>query len=212
MKTILALLFISYTASAQYTAVAETFSDISGRPFFPTQYQNVNGSPYFFQDWVLSEIALTNGNVLKDIRANINLATDEVHFLNEDGSTMIANSAVIRSVETSAPDHYKFVPSPAQNAFFLLLVDGKARLLKQQKKTIMETKPFNSATIERTFVQDTRILLEFNGDLREVKSTSDIYRLLSPGGELERFGSSRKLKKKSLDSWITLVEHFNSGK
>lgn len=210
MRALIFLLaLIPVLGYAQNTAVAETFSDINGKPFFPKQYQDVQGTPYFFDEFVVSDVQLKNGTVLKNVRTNINLVTDELHYLAEDGKPMIANSLMIKSIETASPEHYKFVPSPAQNAFVQLLSDGKAQLYKHQKKTMMETKPFNSATVEKSFSSDTNVILSYNGELTEIKSMDDIYRVLGADSKLKEYASSNRLKKKSVDDWARLVEYFN---
>jgi hypothetical protein len=202
---------LPFQGFGQNTAVTETFMDISGKPFFPTQYQDVQGTPYFFDEFVVSDVQLNNGKVLKNVRTNINLVTDELHYLSEDGHPMIANSAMIKAIETTAPGHYKFVPSPAQNAFFQLLSDGKAQLFKHQKKVMLETKPYNSGTIQKSFARNSSILLAYGSEFNEIKSIDDICQVLSPDGKLKQYASSQKMKKKSQEDWIELVDYFNAA-
>lgn len=196
----------AFTSYAQTATVVETFSDISGQPFFPKQYVDVNGSPYMFDDWTTSTITLNDGRVIRNIKTNFNLVNNDLLYLDEKGQTMVANPSVVKTIEVAGR---KFIPTEAKNTYLeVLSTQEKATLARHRKKVIMETKPFNSATIQKDFrVLESYILLR-DGNASEVKSVNDLYQALTP--ELKEFVKKEKLRSKSADSWVKIVNYYNS--
>jgi len=74
----------------------------------------------------------------------------------------------------------------------------------------METKAFNSATVQKTFVTNEDYMVAAGENLREVKSLNDIYEVLAPAGQLKDFAKKEKLKQKSASSWMKIVNYYNS--
>lgn len=213
---VLTLLFFPCVVYGQHAATApaygggavETFTNIAGQPFFPKRYEDVNGTPYLFDDWTVSNIVLNDGRVIKNIRTNFNLVTNELLYQDEKGQTMVAKSTVVKLVEAGTR---KFITTPAKNTYYeVLSTEGKAMLLKYYKKVILETKPFNSATIQKNFVIDESHLLLVGDNVTEVKSAKDIYEALSPSDNLKDFAKKERLRQKSTESWVKIVDYYNS--
>jgi len=201
---------LSFVGAAQNMATVENFRDVAGTPFFPKQYVDVNGSPFLFEDFVLSTITLQDGRAIKGVKTNFNLVTEELLYVDEKGATMVASAKVVKSIETNTDEPRKFVPTQANNTFCeVISSEGKATLLKHSKKVIMETKPFNSSTIERNFVTDVSHLISVGGNVSEVKSVDDLYETLK-SDQVKEFARKEKLKKKSEESWVKIVNYFNS--
>ena len=211
MKIFGLLLLLSPIITSAQVSQVESFNTISGQPFFPKQYQDVNGTPYLFEEWTPSTIVLENGSALKDVRTNFNLVTNELLYLDEQGKTMVAKPSVIRSVEVKSAKARKFITTHAKNSYLeVVSSEGKATLLKHQKKVILETKPYNSATVQKNFKTSETIMVEVAGNLTEVKSTSDLLEVLTPAEELKDFAKEQRLKSRSVDSWVKIVDHYNT--
>ncbi len=210
MKSIATFLFLLPLFAFGQGAVVENFRDVAGTPFFPKQYRDVNGSPYLFEDWILATVELTNGKKVENIKTNFNLVTDELIYVDEKGTTMVANTALIKSVVSTSAKR-KFVTTPARNTFFeVISTEGKATLLRYNKKVIQELKPYNSATIQRSFVSNESLMLSVGDKLVEVKSLNDLYQELGPADALKAYAKKEKLKNKSDDSMAKLVAYYNS--
>lgn len=203
---VLTLILFFSAAYGQHTPQVENFRDIAGTPFFPKTYVDISGNPYLFDDFEKSTIILNGGQVLKDIKTNLNLVTHELLYVDEKGNTMIASSSAVKSVEI---EFRKFIPTPAKNAYCeVISTEGKATLVRIRKKRIVEMKPYNSATVQRDFRTAESFSVLVDGKLTEIKSASDLYETLSPS--LKDFATSEKLKSKSADSWIKIVNYYNS--
>jgi hypothetical protein len=186
----------------------ETFATADGRPFFPKQYVDVNGSPNMFDDWETATIHLNNGRVLNSVKTNFNLVSNELLYLDEKGKTMVANATVIKLIEVS---DRKFVPTEAKNSYIeVLSTQGKATLHRHTKKVIIESKPFNSATIQKDFRTKEDVILSVNGNETEIRSANDLYEVLGSADRLKDFAKKEKLKAKSVESWVKIVDYYNS--
>lgn len=200
-------LFLSAT-HAQSLAVAEQFRDIAGTPFFPRTYVDVSGTPYMFDDFEESTITLTSGQVLKEVKTNFNLVAGQLLYVDEKGQTMIASPIAVKTVEASGR---KFVPSPAKNAYCeVISTEGKATLLRLVKKVIMETKAYNSATVQKNFSTNESHILVVGEKATEVNSSNDLYEVLTPSETLKDFAKKEKLKARSEASWIKIVNFYNA--
>lgn len=181
---------------------------VDGRPFFPKQYVDVNGSPNMFDDFIPSKIILNDGKVIDNIRTNFNLVTSELLYLDETGKTMVASASTVKSVEIGVR---RFITTPAKNTYFeILSTEGKAMLVRYTKKVIMETKPYNSATVQKDFRTNESHLLVIDDNLTEVKSLKNIFEVLPSTDHLKEFAKKEKLKQKSVDSWVKIVDYYNS--
>jgi hypothetical protein len=202
----LIILLLPALAKTQSLAVAEQFRDIAGTPFFPRTYVDVNGSPYLFDEFQKSTITLFNGQVLKDVKINFNLLNGDLLYVDEKDQTMIASPLAVRTVEA---DTRKFVPSPAKNMYCeVMSTQGKATLLRLYKKTIMETKAFNSATVQKNFQTYESYMLIVGEKATEVNSANDLYETL--GDNLKDFAKTEKLRQKAVSSWVKIVNYYNS--
>lgn len=189
-------------------ARVETFATVDGRPFFPKQYTDVNGTPNLFDDWTVSTITLNDGKVINNIKTNFNLVTDELLYVDEKGQPMVASPSVIKMV---VADDRTFITTDAKNTFVeVLSTQGKAVLLRHRKKVIVETKPYNSATIQKDFRTKEDVIVVANGNSTEVNSASDLYEALGSSDQLKDFAKKEKLKPRSIDSWAKIVDFYNS--
>ncbi|HZY77870.1 MAG TPA: hypothetical protein VFE50_00010 [Cyclobacteriaceae bacterium] len=204
------ILLLPFVSRSQNMAVVENFRDVAGTPFFPRQYVDVNGSPYMFEDFISATITLHDGRTIKGVKTNFNLVTEELLYMDEKGATMVASPKAIKRLETDSSEPRTFIPTQASNTFCeVISSEGKATLLKHIKKVIMETKPYNSSTIERSFVTDISHLVSVGGSISEVKSADDLYESLK-SEQVKEFAKKEKLKKKSEESWVKIVDYFNS--
>jgi hypothetical protein len=212
MKQVL-IIFASLLSLSSYSqSTVENFTTISGQPFFPRTYQDVNGTPYLFDDWEPSTITLMNGAVLRDIKTNFNAVTDELLYIDNAGKTMVANPTVVKEIEVNAGTTRKFITTAAKNAYYEILSSpGNATLLRFNKKVIIESKPYNSATVQKNFIRRESLMLSYEGSVTEVKSSYDLFDLLKPAEPLKEFAKNERLKNRSVDSWIRIVDYYNSS-
>lgn len=157
-------------------ATSEFFTDVSGRPVFPSNYVDVSGTPFAYEDWRAAAITLGSGRKLAGVQVKLDLLKHEVYYIDERGKEMIAKRGVIHQI--SFPDksdstvYRSGFPALEENTtatLYEVLADGRVVLLKQTTKVIQELKRFNSATIERKFVLREAYFL-FHRDDKKMKT------------------------------------------
>jgi hypothetical protein len=152
-KTLLILLFSPLLSISQQKVDVDKvegvgvnqFYTVGGEPFSTTKYTKiVAGTPYFKKEWLEAIlIPLTTTKKYKVEKARLDLLTNEVYFIDNDG---VEKSALIDFKEIQFNDAAtnsvynlkKFLNPNSTNAkkpnWFLLLVPGELSLYKQNKK------------------------------------------------------------------------------
>ena len=116
---------------------------------------------------------------IKGISAKLDLTTGDVHYLDANGSWLIATAPIKQVIFTGAPgNNYKFIHSSilpvasnkTKKGWYLWLVSGTASLYKYFSKTVSESKPYGASTAEqRIKTADIYFVLYSNAYL-EVKN------------------------------------------
>jgi hypothetical protein len=199
-------------------------SDIKGTPISSNSNSDVSGSPFFISTWCDADIVLASGAVLNRIPIKLNLSTHEVHVLKDEKEKMeiVANpgsikSIAIKSLTENDINSYTFrigfppIDRMSANTFYLVLADGRAKLLKLISKKIVEEKPFNSSVAERKFVENEGLYLFYGGVMIRVKKNKDFF--VTTFGEqkdqIEKFVTENKLKCKTEKEMIRVIDYFN---
>ncbi len=202
-------------------ATAEFFTDVSGRPIFPGGYVDVHGSPFWQEDWKPAYVVLGTGKKLAGLLVRLDLLKHEVYYMDETHNEMIAKKGVVKElvfVENGDSIRFRAGFPPIENntlaTLYEVLATGKTVLLKQHIKVIMETKPFNSATTERTFVGKEEYYLSKQGQTKLTKIKKDrkdvLEALADRQKNVEGYMKSNGLKCRSEKDLIEIVGYYNA--
>ncbi len=198
------------------------FYIVGGEPFSTTKYTKiVAGTPYFKKEWLEAIlIPLTTTKKYKVEKARLDLLTNEVYFIDNDG---VEKSALIEFKEIQFHDAAnnsfynlkKFSNPNSTNAkkpnWFLLLVPGELSLYKQNKKVIFESTPYGSSLTEQKIKDTEEYFLLMNDKLTPIKSITDLQQLLpKKKQEMESFINPLKKEKNKSEALIQAVTYYNS--
>lgn len=202
-------------------ATSEFFTDVSGRPLFPSNYVDVSGTPFRYADWRPAVITLSSGRKLSGVQVKLDLLKHEVYYIDERGSEMIAKRGVIHQI--ALPDgrdsvFYRSGFPPIQEntaaTLYEVLADGRVSLLKQTTKVIQELKRFNSATIERQFVsQEAYFLFHKDNKIMEMvrKDRKLVLEVLADRQESVRlFLEENRNRCRTESDLVEVVTYYNS--
>ena len=198
------------------------FISVNGEPILTTKFSKlVEGSQYFIDDWAKGNIVMPHGTTYKDIDVKLDLVSQEVHYKDDKGRELVANTA-LKDVYLKSADGltmYHFVHSSylekaegLAKGWYQLLSAGAAGLYKEHKKTVNENKPYGSATTEQRIQTKEQYIVVFGGKATVIKKVKDLPSVLSEKKvEMEKFISSQDQKTASLEErLLAAVEHFNS--
>lgn len=200
-------------------------TDAASRPLFLRTNYIAEGSPYLFEDYKLAEVTLENDKVYPNIKAKFNLVERELVYMDDNGEEMVATtpvksirffSAVINGSlqsETILVGDDKPI-NTASNDIFILLADGKGKLMKKISVTYTDQKKYGEATITRTFrrKETNYAKMPDSKELTKVeKNKSDILVLFGKKqAQVSNFIEQNNLKCKSDEDLIQVFKYYNS--
>jgi hypothetical protein len=230
LLTISAFLFLNITVNGQVapdlsrnnSGPSQLFlTSVNGEPFSTTKYAEVvSGSAFFSEKWMKGTGLLSNGQVFKAVPLRLNLLENRVHYKEENGQEMIANSPIheLKLTDTSSGETYSFVYSSFLSAnqhsqpdcWLIPLQTGHIGLYKQIYKSISETLPYGSATAEQRIKTVTRYFLLKENEFKSIGKWQDLTELLSERkAEVQEYLRLNKLKGKSESDHISVVKFYN---
>ena len=173
------------------------------------------GSPFFKEDWLSTFLTLNNGTSYNGLQGKLDIMTGNVVYKNESGAELVAQAPIKQIIFTEGANRYIFLSSSSlpgsssKKAWYQQLASGKVSLYKQFEKTIVEQRPFNSATIEQSIKTSEKYYLLKGQTLITVKKPKDILEALSDKArELEKFNAEKS--KASEKNMTELVSYYNS--
>lgn len=194
---------------------------VDGAPFVNAKFARVvEGSPFFNEQTMLGDIILSEGKEYKNIKVRLNLLEAQVNYIDDKNIEMIASTPIKEVVlwDTILKIDHRFIFSDyiqssqkPEKDFYELLQSGKAELYKQHKKTILESKPYGSATFEQKIRTELRYYVLVNARWTRVKKLKELPIVLSDNNdEVLKFISDKKLSGDSQANFEAIIFYYNS--
>ena len=202
--------------------LARSFFIVGGEPFVTTKFTKlVSGTPYFKNEWMNGLVVFPDNKEQKNVPIKIDLYSNEIHYLDPTGLERVALNTIkeiILSDSTKAVNyrfiHFTGMPKAVglKEGWYLWLHTGNASLYKYFNKTITESKPYSSSTVEQSMKTTETYLVHYNNTLLEIKKIKDAPSVLAnKKAELEEFLKTRDDKSLSMDDRMTaLIAYYNS--
>lgn len=222
------LLFCSSVAHAQRVVNVDNsagvdqsmFQVINGEPFVNVKFVSlVSGSPYFRDEWMPGR-AVSWGN--KQTFAGIyklDLVDNQIHFLDRSVEKVathpLKNVILLDSItgQLYTFTYYTYLPATASNrkGWFLELATGKANLYQHFNKRVMESKPYNSATVEQRISTIDEYYIQIDSAITQIKKLKEASAVFpSHQAEVNKFIEQNDGKGKLGDKLVALVKYYNS--
>jgi hypothetical protein len=158
------------------------YTTFDGFPVNAKKYSSlVSGSPYFLDAFMPSAFVLADGKTYTQVKARLNLADNEVQYLDSKGAELVAQAPLKQLVisDTISRTDYQFVhalalPAAApKKGWYQLLADGKVQLYKFMERKLVTEKPFNSASEEQRIDSREKLYMLVDNQFKEVKKWKD---------------------------------------
>jgi hypothetical protein len=196
------------------------FQAVSGVPVVTGRYYKVvEGSPFFSEHWMKGSAALDKDKEYHNLTLRVNLLEDKVHFMDVKGNEIICTTPINRmTVKDSLTGriyhfmHSSFIPAATElkePAWLEVMSDGRAQLVCLHKKTVTETRPYGSATMEQRIVTSDLYYLHLDGRFVRVKKPQDVAAELK-GKEKEAQQWLRTNSDKGVAALTKLVDWYNA--
>jgi hypothetical protein len=196
------------------------FQTVNGTPVLTNVYYRVvEGSPYFKEDWMKGSAALSREVEYQNLTLKLNLLENTVHFQDTRGNEMISNTPInkITLIDPAAGTQYRFVHSSfipvmvdlSKHVWLECLAEGRAQLYVHYKKSITESRPYGSATLEQRIYTVPQYYLVVNNRLTRIKKVQDVVDALpDKKKELQEWLRNNDIEKNQ-QGLTRLVEHYN---
>jgi hypothetical protein len=189
-------------------------------------YDQVNGSPFYNDDFQQAEIFMADGRSLGRYMVKFNLLTQEFHFLGKDKAEMVVPNDLARKIVV-----YDKSDTSLQRAVFVRTLDftspsgkplgeyaeqlnvGNAILYKVEKKNVV-TADSLFGTLKRYYFGTTyAYFIGINGRVNQLKKLSEdaVFTALPAVGKLEDWARKNKINLKREEGVLALMQQWNAS-
>ncbi len=212
----------SITSKAGSNGLLVMLIDKDGKPF---TYGNsdVDGHPFFNENWGRVNLKLTNGKLYAGVKARLNTFNNYLHFMSDKGTEMYLEAGEVSRVELV--DSVKqdsvllsFVKlTTAENGkdvffFYKVLSEGKIMLLERHRKKIKENKSLYSGEIKRFYEQYEDYYVFAANGLSPLKRKESFWQPLMQDKwtEMQAYAGKNDIGFKSLSDIVKMVTRYNT--
>ncbi|WP_316799093.1 hypothetical protein [Pedobacter frigidisoli] len=174
------------------------------------------GSPYLYAEWQIATVKFGEGvqpkkesikyDLLDDILVVKGEGGNEYTFTDPPKEFQILGSSEIYKNGFSAVDRF------TQKTFYNVIYDGKVKYLKKDSKIVLESKSYNSASIEYKVADETFFYLvkEDNRPVKVKNNEKSIISLLGKADQLSKYIKENKLDVKTDDGIVKLLTYYDT--
>ncbi len=223
---LLQLIFVPGTrAQRNFTGnlnnVNELMTDINGKPIYLKVEYNVEGSPFYPEEYHKADIYIKKGKAYKDVYIKFNLQENLVLFKMADGTELSSTVPIqkIRFTDTSRniydmvfENGFPAVDKQDEGSYYQVIDTGKASLLKYFSVSYIDKKQYGNASITRVFEQAQSYYLLHNGVMKKIDKGQEAFFSLFPDKkeELKKYVGQHKIKCRKEDDWRKVIAYYNS--
>lgn len=226
MKNILFTLLFCITTVFNCFSQAEVYiGDVSGPPMKEKQYTNVEGSPYFINQWEKGIVSLTNGKQYSGLLLKYDEYAGELNFRYGTGEPMkfveSINFFIINHYDTTSRNHiqYKFISLYIDNKKDFLQSyswsdKDELKFLVKRKANMYTTQVYNSATKISTFEKNYTYFMQKGNIITKIKlNEKELFSYLplkSDEEKLKKYIKEKKLKISKEEDFSKAISYINS--
>jgi hypothetical protein len=171
-------------------------------------YSEIRGNCFWDSEWNPAVLILKNGKGFKLNRVKLNLYTNDIHYIDNKGTELVAQSSVKNIVFFDRNDTTKLLAVFQRlegfkikniDSYAQLLADGKFRLLKRKEVRLIKSKDAMLDHPDLRFQSDINYFIEENGTISLLKSVTkaNLFSILKSTDEDEAWLKANKNKIKN---------------
>lgn len=195
-------------------------ADKNGQPFKPG-YDEVLGSPFYFDDWMNALVAASEVNDTGLIKLKFDLVDHDLIYLDAANRVLVIQKGFITSfsfldsvgrILCAFRSGFPAIDKQGENHYYQVLVDGKVQLLKLVTKKIIEQKNDMTGESKKEFVNYESYYVYKDGVIKNYKKEKEF--ILSFLGDrrekVDEYLKNKKINYKNLDDVRDLFKYYNS--
>jgi len=186
-------------------------------------YSEIRGSCFWDSEWNPAILILKSGKGIKLHQVKLNFKTNDVHYIDNKGTELVAQSGIQKILFFDRNDTTKLkavfqslagFKIKDVDVFAELLAEGKTEFLKRTEVTLI--KKDNDPMLGRPdlrFVSEVHYYITENGSVSRLKSINkaNLFVILKPTNDDETWLKTNKVKLKNEADVIAFLAHRNSN-
>ena len=234
MKKICVLLiqfFFAFVIEAQssrftvdYNNAQQFMEDVMGRPIYLKVEYNIEGSPFYPEEYLRANVYVRNGKIYTGIYVKFNLQENLLLYKQADGTEMSAAIPIQRVIFTDTSNGWVFynsifesgfpsINNQNENTFYEVLDSGKVKLLKYHTVKFTDKKYYGQASITRVFEQSEFYYAYLpNGTIKKMEKGTEFFLSLftDKKEQLREYIEVQDLKCRKENDWKKAITYYNS--
>jgi hypothetical protein len=195
--------------------------DPDGKAFI-NKYNDIEGSPYFFDDWKPCNITLNDNKVFTNVLLKFDIQAQSIHYLNNNNKEMELQAGLIKEIvfidsANNGRMEYRFqngfppVNNRKETDFYEVLAQGKVMLLKLITKKINQERDDFSGETRSKFITSEEYYFFSKILLQKVRRDKSIFDLLwDKKDKVNDYVEKNKLSYKSIDDIKKIIDYYNT--
>jgi len=211
MKLSVKIFIASCMAWASAQAQLSLPSDqIGGPPMGSQNYVNIKGSPYLLETWEKGSVTMASGQKFEDIELMFDQVANQILFKDSKGEVKAFNQPILSFIIGQGAKQHTFAKG-ADGIFYENLVNGKTPLWKKNHKTLIDEKPYGSATVQRNVLNNNTYYVGELSKLTKIKNDKKtvIQVLSDKASEIEEYIKAEKLNPKTESDLARIFVYYN---
>ncbi len=204
------LIIIALACGSAHAQIAVSGDAIGGTPLTGQSYMNIKGSPYLLENWEKGSVTLASGKKFENLDLKYDQVINQVIFQDADGSMKAFSQPISAFTIGKDANEHEFQRG-FDGVFYEKLVTGKVTLWKKNHKTIIDEKPYGSASVQRNVLNNNTYYVGELAQLTKIKNDKkSVLELLSDKAEdIEEYMRKQKLSPKTESDLVRVVMFYN---
>jgi hypothetical protein len=214
--TIMLLLIAPFNIMAQ-----DILQDSDGKQVNTSAYQEVDGSPDYQMDWADGTITRKNGKQYAG-KLKYDAYNDQVVFQNSKGNPLTpifadVDGFTLKGISDNKTDlvfanGFPAVDNQTAASYYVVLSNGKTKLLKHISKTIKESQNFADGTITKNFDDQQAYYMLKNGSMAVIKpgEKNVLAALSDKSTQITAYAKTNKIGFKNDEDLGKIFDYYNT--
>lgn len=210
--------------TGNYNNAQQFMEDVMGRPIYLKVEYNVEGSPFYPDEYLRANVYVRKGKIYTGIYVKFNLQENLVLYKQDDGTEMSAATPIKRVIFTDTSYDWIFyntifesgfpsIDNQNENTIYEVLDSGKVKLLKYHAVKFTDKKYYGQASMTRVFEQFELYYAYLpNGTIKKMEKGIEFFLSLftDKKEEISKYIDTEKLKCRKESDWKKAIAYYNS--
>jgi len=205
-----------------YGLAQDALQDADGQKVNTSAYQDVSGSADYKMDWADGSLTRKSGKQYASVKLKYNAYNDQVEFQDSKGDALTpvfadVNGFTIKGIGDNKTDMvfangFPAVDNQTPASFYVVLSNGKTKLLKHISKSVKETQGFGDGTVTKNFADQQVYYVLKNGVMTKIKpEEKDVLAALpDKAQQLTDYAKTNKIGFKKDEDLGKIFDYYNT--